>query len=156
MQSLGSQTDTSGTTHYLFAHLAQKQLGLTFRFTYPFTASMSLQVYAQPFISKGTFSNVRELSTTPRAKDYASRYQTYTDTSFTNSIGGFNFKQFRSNVVFRWEYRPGSTMFVVWSQGRSGFTGVEGTQSFGGDMGDLFNLTPDNSFLVKLSYWINR
>ncbi|HEV8511033.1 MAG TPA: DUF5916 domain-containing protein [Gemmatimonadales bacterium] len=156
IQPLGPTTDTNNVTHYLFGHLEQKQLALTMRVTYPFTANMSLQVYAQPFISKGTFSDVRELSATPRAKDYASRYQAYGDTSFTNNIGGFNFKQFRSNVVFRWEYRPGSTLFVVWSQGRRGSTGVEGTQSFRGDLGDLFDLPPDNSFLVKLSYWINR
>ncbi|HUC39463.1 MAG TPA: DUF5916 domain-containing protein, partial [Gemmatimonadales bacterium] len=116
----------------------------------------SLQVYAQPFISKGTYSNVRELSATPRTADYDSRYQAYADTSYTNNIGGFNFKQFRSNVVFRWEYRPGSTLFFVWSQGRQGSEGVEGTQSFSGDMNDLFDLRADNSFLVKASYWINR
>ena len=156
VQPLGPTTDTSKVTHYLFGHLEQKQLALTMRFTYPFTASMSLQVYAQPFISKGTFSNVRELSATPRAADYASRYQAYSDTAYTNNIGGFNFKQFRSNVVYRWEYRPGSTLFVVWSHGRRRFTGFEGAQSFQGDLSDLFNLRPDNSFLVKLSYWINR
>ena len=156
VQSLGSTTDTSSVTHYLFGHLEQKQLALTMRLTYPFTANMSLQVYAQPFISKGTFSNVRELSATPRAADYASRYQAYSDTAYTNNVGGFNFKQFRSNVVFRWEYRPGSTLFVVWSQGRQGSTGLEGTRSFNGDLNDLFNLRPVNSFLVKLSYWINR
>src|SRR2546427_10032674 len=87
---------------------------------------------------------------------YDSRYQAFGDTSFTNNIGGFNFKQFRSNVVFRWEYRPGSTLFVVWSQGRQGSTGSEGARSFNGDLNDLFNLPPNNSFLVKLSYWINR
>jgi uncharacterized protein DUF5916/cellulose/xylan binding protein with CBM9 domain len=155
IQPLGPTT-VSGVTHYMFAHLEQRQLALTMRFTYPFNSTMSLQVYAQPFISKGTFSNVRELSATPRAADYASRYQAFTDTSVTNGIVGFNFKQFRSNVVYRWEYRPGSTLFVVWSQGRRQFRGVEGAQSFRGDIGDLFKVTPDNSFLVKLSYWINR
>jgi len=156
LQSLGSRTDTADVTHYLFGHLEQKQFALTARVTYPFTANMTLQVYAQPFVSKGTFSNVRELSANPRAADYASRYQAYGDTAYTNNVGGFNFKQFRSNVVFRWEYRPGSTLFVVWSQGRRGSTGIEGTQGFRGDLDDLFNLRPDNSFLVKLSYWINR
>ena len=149
-------TGADSATHYVFAHLERKDFSITTRFTYPFTANMSLQVYAQPFISKGTYSNIRELSATPRAKDYDSRYQAVNDTSITNHIVGFNFKQFRSNVVFRWEYRPGSTLFVVWSQGRVGSKDVEGTHSFGGDMSDLFNLTPDNSFLVKLSYWINR
>jgi hypothetical protein len=147
--------DTSGT-HYLFAHLEKKELALTLRFTYPFNASTSLQVYAQPFVSKGTYSDVRELSATPRAADFTSRYQVYGDTAVTNHPGGFNNKQFHSNVVFRWEYRPGSTLFVVWSQGRQGSTGVEGMRGLGGDLGDLFDLRPDNSFLVKLSYWINR
>ncbi|PYO99393.1 MAG: hypothetical protein DMD60_01815 [Gemmatimonadetes bacterium] len=141
-------------TRYVFAHLEQKQLGVTMRFTYPFTASATLQVYAQPFVSKGTYSNVRQLSPTPRAADFASRY--VPDTVVVDNPGGFNYKQFRSNVVFRWEYRPGSTLFVIWSQGRQGSTGVEGTRGFGGDIGDLFDLRPDNSFLVKLSYWINR
>jgi len=139
--------------HSVFSHLEQKQLGVTMRVTYPFSANMSLQVYAQPFISKGTYSEVRELSGTPRAADYGSRYTTYFDSTLSR---GFNSKQFRSNVVFRWEYRPGSTLFVVWSQGRQRSASVEGTGGFGGDLGDLFTLRPDNSFLVKLSYWINR
>jgi len=125
------------------------------RVTYPFNASTSLQVYAQPFVSKGTYSNLQELSGTPRAADYASRYKRYTDSTGTYSTG-FNFKQFRSNVVFRWEYRPGSTLFVVWSQGRTASSSVEGTRGLGGELRDLFNLRPDNGFLVKLSYWINR
>src|SRR2546430_150342 len=149
-------TDPAGrVTHSVFSHLEQKQLGVTMRVTYPFNANTSLQVYAQPFVSKGTYSNLQELSGTPRAADYASRYKRYTDSTGTYSTG-FNYKQFRSNVVFRWEYRPGSTLFVVWSQGRQGSTGVEGTRGFGGDLTDLFDLRPDNGFLVKLSYWINR
>src|ERR1051325_10400979 len=124
------------------------------RFTYPFTASATLQVYAQPFVSKGTYSNVQRLSATPRAADFASRY--VPDTVAADNPGGFNYKQFRSNVVFRWEYRPGSTLFLVWSQGRQNSTGAEGTQGFRGDLSDLFGLRPDNSFLVKLSYWTTR
>ncbi|HLZ46199.1 MAG TPA: DUF5916 domain-containing protein [Gemmatimonadales bacterium] len=156
IQPLGTNTDSSNVNHYLFGHLEQKQLALTARLTYPFSANMTLQVYAQPFISKGTYSNVRELSSNPRAADYNSRYQAYNDTAYTNTIGGFNYKQFRSNVVFRWEYRPGSALFVVWSQGRQGSEGLEGTRGFSGDLNDLFNLRPDNLFLVKLSYWLNR
>src|SRR5213594_1268117 len=86
-------------TRYVFAHLEQKKLGVTMRFTYPFTASATLQVYAQPFVSKGTYSNVRQLSATPRAADFASRY--VPDPVLADNPGGFNYKQFRSNVVFR-------------------------------------------------------
>ena len=139
--------------HSVFSHLEQKQLGLTMRVTYPFSANMSLQVYAQPFISKGTYSNLRELSATPRAADYTSRYQPYFDPTRST---GFNYKQFRSNVVFRWEYRPGSTLFVVWSQGRTQSADAEGPRGLGSNLRDLFDLRPDNGFLVKLSYWINR
>ncbi|PYO28475.1 MAG: hypothetical protein DMD73_05550 [Gemmatimonadetes bacterium] len=155
VQPLGPKTIAGDTTtYYLFAHLEQKQLGVTMRFTYPFTASATLQVYAQPFVSKGTYSNAQRLSATPRAADFASRYNP--DPVAADNPGGFNYKQFRSNVVFRWEYRAGSTLFVVWSQGRQNSTGAEGTQGFRGDLSDLFGLQPDNSFLVKLSYWINR
>ncbi len=151
VQPLGPDTKA---LHYLFAHLEQKQLGITLRVTYPFNANASLQVYAQPFVSKGTYSNVQRLSATPRATDYASRYEA--DTVASDNPGGFNYKQFRSNVVFRWEYRPGSTLFVVWSQGRTASTGAEGSRNLGGDLRDLFDLRPDNGFLIKLSYWINR
>src|SRR5947207_5625945 len=60
VQPLDPVTDSTNVMQSLFAHLEQKQLGVTVRFTYPFTANASLQVYAQPFISKGTYSNVRE------------------------------------------------------------------------------------------------
>ena len=70
--------------------------------------------------------------------------------------GGFNFKQFRSNVVFRWEYRPGSTVFLVWSQGRQAFNPFEGTDNFRGNLRDLFGQRADDVFLVKFSYWLGR
>ena len=155
-QWYGNYTDGSGVTHYTFAHLEQTTVGVTLRLNYTFAPTMSLQVYAQPFVSKGTYSNVRELSPTPRAPTYADRYQPYADTSVTNNPGGFNFKEFRSNVVFRWEYRPGSTLFLVWTQGRQGFLGAEGNNSFHDDLRDLLRLHPDNTFLVKVAYWINR
>jgi hypothetical protein len=68
----------------------------------------------------------------------------------------FNVQEFRSNVVFRWEYRPGSTVFLVWSQGREGEEEIEGRRSFRGDFADLFRRRADNTFLVKVSYWFAR
>jgi hypothetical protein len=155
-QWFGNFTDSLGGSHYTFAHLNQHTVGITARLNYTITPNMSLQVYAQPFVSKGTYGDVRELSATPRAARYDDRYRPYADTTVTNAPGGFNFKQFRSNVVFRWEYRHGSTLFLVWSQGRQGYDGVEGTRDFQGDVRDLFRLHPDNTFLVKVSYWLNR
>jgi hypothetical protein len=69
---------------------------------------------------------------------------------------GFDFKQLQSNVYIRWEYTPGSTLFAVWNSGRQGFLPREGTESFRGDVGNLFELHPNNTFLVKVSYWLNR
>ena len=57
-------------------------------------------------------------------------------------------------MVFRWEYRPGSTLFLVWSQGREDTAPVEGTGSFRDDLGDLFGRRANDSFLVKVSYWL--
>ena len=141
--------DSTGT-HYAFAHLDQKQLSLTGRVDYTITRDLTLQVYAQPFVSKGAYTNYRELAA-PRAERYADRFQPYGGTT----VPGVNFKQFNSNVVLRWEYRPGSTLFVVWSQGRADSRPASGTRSLMGDFGDLFDLHPDNTFLVKASYWLN-
>jgi len=57
--------------------------------------------------------------------------------------------------VLRWEYRPGSTLFVVWTQGRQDFAGAEGPGSMRDNFRHIFDLHPDNTFLVKASYWIN-
>jgi Domain of unknown function (DUF5916)/Carbohydrate family 9 binding domain-like len=149
-------TDASNTLHYLVAHLDQHTTSLTTRLNYTFTPNLSLQTYLSPFISKGTYSNVRQVSSTPRADDYDDRYAPYNDPSVTSDPGGFNFKALQSNVVLRWEYNPGSTLFVVWNQGRQGFNNIEGDRTFGGDMRDLFRLHPANTFLVKVSYWLNR
>ena len=146
-------TDPAGGQHYTFAHLEQKTLSLTWRLGYTFTPTTTLQIYASPFVSKGTYSNVREIADA-RAGDYSARYRPYGDPAITDNPGGFNFQEFRSNVVFRWEYRPGSTLFLVWSQGRAAESQVEGTQSFRGDLNDLFSQRANNTFLVKVSYWL--
>jgi hypothetical protein len=155
-QWYGNFTDNADLLHYTFAHLDQKTTALTARFNYTFTPNLSLQTYAQPFISKGTYSNVRQLSANPRADNYDDRYAPYNDPSVTSDPGGFNFKAFASNVVMRWEYNPGSTVFLVWNQGRQGYNGAEGSQAYRGDVRDLFALHPANTFLIKVSYWLNR
>jgi hypothetical protein len=154
-QFYGRFTDAGGQ-HYTFARLDQHTTSVTARLNYTFTPDVSLQTYVQPFVSKGTYSNVRQLSATPRADAYDDRYAAFNDASVTSDPGGFNFKQLQSNVVFRWEYKPGSTLFAVWNSGRQGFLPREGTENFQGDVRDLFSLHPANTFLVKVSYWLNR
>ena len=154
-QWYSNYTDSAAVTHYTFAHLDQYTTSATVRLNYTFTPNVSFQAYVQPFISKGTYTNVRQLSATPRAANYDQRYAVYGDTSVTNNPGGFNFKEFQSNLVFRWEYRPGSTLFVVWNEGRQGSTSTEGSADFGGDVRELLRLHPANTVLVKLAYWLN-
>jgi hypothetical protein len=154
-QWFGRYDDASGA-HYTFAHLDQHTTSATVRLNYTFTPSVSLQTYLQPFVSKGTFSNVRQLSSTPRAAAYDDRYAPFDNLAVTTDPGGFNFKELQSNVVFRWEYQPGSSLFVVWNQGRQGSLPFAGTDNFRGDVSNLFALHPANTFLVKMSYWINK
>ncbi len=142
------------TLRYTFAHLTQKTVYLTGRVDYTLSTTLTLQLYAQPFVSKGTYSNVRALAD-PHAASYTNRYTAYTDTAVTNHPGGFNDKEFNSTVVLRWEYRPGSTVFVVWTQGRADYVPLEGPRPLSGDFHDLFGLHPNNTFLVKASYWFN-
>ncbi len=154
-QYYGTFTDPAGGPHYTFAHLEQRTLSFTWRLGYTFTPTATLQVYASPFISKGTYGDIRELGS-PRAAAYDARFQPYGDSTVSADPGGFNVQQFRSNVVFRWEYRPGSTLFLVWSQGRDGFAPLEGTDGFGRNLGNLFDRRANDTFLIKLSYWFAR
>jgi hypothetical protein len=153
LQYFATFTDPAGGAHYAFAHLDQKTFSLTWRLGYTFTPTTSLQIYASPFISKGTYTDVREVAE-PRADSYDARYRPYTDAAVAAQPTGFNFQQFRSNVVFRWEYRAGSTLFLVWSQGREGSSPVEGTTSFRGDLDNLLGRRANDTFLVKVSYWL--
>jgi hypothetical protein len=154
-QFYGQFTDALGT-HYTFAHLDQTTTSATVRANYTFTPTVSVQAYTQPFVSKGTYSDVRQLSSTPRAANYDDRFAIFNNAAVAANPGGFNFKEFQSNLVFRWEYKPGSTLFAVWNEGRQGSNPVEGTTSFQGDVTDLLRLHPANTFLVKMSYWLNR
>ena len=154
-QYFDTYTDSANALHYTFAHLEQRTLSLTWRLDYAFTPNATLQLYASPFVSKGTYTNVRELAD-PHAVAYTARYKPYGDTTVTDNPGGFNVQQFRSNLVFRWEYRQGSTLFLVWSQGRDGSFPIEGTRSFGGDLHELFAQRSNDIFLIKLSYWFAR
>jgi hypothetical protein len=140
----------SDTTHYTFARLDQTTVGMVARANYTATPNLSFQLYANPFVSSGDFADWRELSD-PRAERYADRFTSYGRTT----PGGFNFKQFNSNLVARWEYRPGSTLYVVWQHGRQQQGVNPGTFELARDYRDLFRAHPQNTVLVKLAYWLN-
>ena len=141
----------SDTTHYTVARLAQSTLVLTTRLNVTLTPTVSLQVYAQPFISSGEFIDRREI-VAPDAPRYADRFRSYGGT--TGPVGAFTSRQFNSNVVLRWEYRLGSQLFLVWQQGR-GDGSAPGPFAPRQDLGRLFAAHPDNTILLKFSYWMN-
>lgn len=159
---------------YLFGRLDQETLGITFRVNYSLTPTMSLQYYGQPFVSAGSYDAFKRIIR-PRADSYSDRFRQFTGSElrYNDDAGAyefdengdgtvdyqlsqpnFNFRQFRSNLVFRWEYSPGSTIFLVWTQDRTG-SNSDGQFSFRNDLDELFSVYPHNVFLVKVSRWFS-
>ena len=144
-----------GVTHYTFAHLDQKTTSMNLRLNYTATPDLTFEMYAQPFVARGTYSDVREISETPGADSYDDRFRPYAPPADTQL--SFKVTELISNTVVRWEYRPGSTLFVVWQHGRQGpDPNSPFGQSWRRDYQDLLGLHPDNTFLVKVAYWLSR
>jgi hypothetical protein len=175
-QYLGARGDpTAGETfgsRYLFAALDQTTLAMETRLDVTFTPALSLQVYAQPFISSAAFGAPAQLRMPgvyefqvfgrdigdaepvtggtlvyPQGRDGAAA-------SFVVSDVDFTVRSLRGNAVLRWEYRPGSTIFVAWQQNRSG-SDRSGDFDFGRNRAALFDAPSDDVFVIKMSYWIN-
>ena len=153
---------------YVFAELDQTTVSLVGRVNWTFTPNLTLQLYARPFVSTGRYQNVQALDAPgalalPVYGRDAGTAVTNPDgsTTVTPSDGGrafdvasnFSVRALQGNAVVRWEYRPGSALFVVWQQQRDGFE-PDGALRFGRDVRGLFRDTPTNVFLVKLSYWL--
>jgi uncharacterized protein DUF5916 len=139
------------TTHYTFARLDRKTLSMTTRLNFTATPTLSLQIYAQPYITGGDYADWAELAS-PRADRFEDRYRPYRP---GENPEGFNFKQLRSNTVLRWEYKPGSVLYVVWAQERTQSDRDLGTFDAERDYRNLFKAHPTNVFLVKGSYWVS-
>ena len=158
---------------YIFARITQNTFGLVFRLNYSPTPNLSLQYYGQPFVSAGKYTHFKRI-TNPRAKGNG-RFQEFDGqqihyvagdkqyeidengdglVDYSLSYPDFNFKEFRSNLVIRWEYQPGSTLFLVWAQSRNDFVNA-GLFKAGSDFKRLFDTEPDNIFLIKLNYWLS-
>jgi hypothetical protein len=153
--------------HYVFGRIDQTTVGVTARADYAFTPTLSLQLYAQPFLSAGAYSHFKQVAD-PMAARYTDRFSPIgvrlEDGRYHADLDGdgseeaffdpdFNIRQLRSNVVLRWEYRPGSSLFLVWSQGRDAFS-PDGDFDFRSDMRNLFATEGDHVFMVKVSYWM--
>ena len=153
-QWYGNFDDDTGVRHYSFAHLDQRTVSMSLRLNYTATPDLTFEFYGAPFVSTGTYSSFREVSATPGAEEYQDRFQPYTPPQ--GSETAFRFTQLRTNAVVRWEYRPGSTMFLVWTHGRQESDDGSVRQSWSRDYRDLFALHPDNTFLIKIAHWLNR
>ncbi len=158
---------------YVFANLRQTTLSLDTRLDWTFSTTLSLQLYAQPFVSAGKFSTFKELLA-PRTRRFGvygtsrgaiSRgtngvYTLDPDAngpapSFEVSDPNFNVRSLQGDAVLRWEYRPGSTIFFVWQQQRDGVAPI-GDFGFTRDVGDIFREPPTNVFLLKATFWLAR
>ena len=142
--------ETAAATYgarYVFSDIDQTQVSMSTRGTWVINPRMSLQVYTQPLLAVGDYWNFKSLAA-PRTFDFD---------PFRGEIGNpdFNFKSLRLNAVYRWEWRLGSTLYVVWTEQRedSRYPGVFG---FTRDARALFRASPDDVFLVKVSYWLSR
>jgi hypothetical protein len=147
----------SDTAHYTVARLDLRTRSLTSRVDYTLTTALTLQWYGQVYITRGVYDDVREIADA-RSQDWNARFRPYADPLVRDRPGGIDFKQLRSNTVVRWEYRPGSALFVVWSQGRDRDGNAPARPGLwpGSDLRDLFALWPQNTVAVKLSYRMSR
>jgi hypothetical protein len=169
MQYVDEVADMDDESHFIFGRIRQTNTSLTLRVNWTFSPHLTLQAYAQPFIASGRYSEFKDVNN-PAAESYADRFQlfgaeaqlddngTYQVMSdgkaFSFERPDFNFRQVRSTVVLRWEYRPGSTVFAIWSHGRTNDAFSEGRFRLGSDLGDLASTASENIVMVKANYWI--
>ncbi len=159
---------------YVFGSIDQTTFSTDIRLNWTFTPEMSLQLFAQPLISAGDYFDFKELAT-PNTYDFnvfgqdvgtvsfneeSDEYTVDPDgdgeaETFTFGEPDFNFKSLRGTAVLRWEFRPGSTFYLVWTQTRDAFENV-GTFQFNDNLGTLVDSKPDNIFVLKLTYWLSR
>lgn len=136
-----------GDNHYVFGELKSRVLDVTTRANVAFTTNLTLQLYLQSFVAVGDFSNLKELA---RPASYE-----FTPYALLNLNPDFSRRELRGNLVLRWEYRPGSTLFLVWSQSRSTFLDFD-NPSFHPFEGirESFTDKGENVFLIKLNSWM--
>ena len=166
-----SQQEYNGDPRYIFGHIRQHVVEMSIRFNLSILPNLNIQFWGQPFIAAGKYTDFKMI-TDPKADNFTDRYHTFTEAQITydadnhiylvdeNKNGDpdyyffnpdFNYKTFKSNLVLRWEFVPGSNLYLVWSQDRDVYT-PDGTLDLGPDLKRLSNVYPDNIFLIKFSY----
>lgn len=157
---------------YVFGNIERTTCSVPLRVDWSLTPALSLQLYIRPFISTGHYTAFKELAHA-RSIDFrrygreigtisydpaGNRYSIDPDGSgsaaaFQLANPDFNFRSLRGNAVLRWEFRPGSTLYVAWNENRAATASI-GDFVLGRDLGALRRLPSDDVFLVKVSYWI--
>jgi hypothetical protein len=173
-QYVTSVTSATGSREYLVGLLDQTTVALTGRVSYTLNPRLTLDVYAQPFLSGGAFTKFRRV-VAPHAATVEQRFPllatsglTYnqatarysadvngdgrSDFSFANP--DFSVRALRTNTVVRWEFRPGSTIYFVWAQARD--DSAVSAFSLTDDASELFRAPAKNVVMLKVAYWIDR
>lgn len=167
---------TGGGSRWVLGRIDQEVWDLTFRANLTVTPELTVQYYGSPFIATGRYTGFKQATST-LARSYEDRFHRYGDSEIayrpdvnryevTEKSGGpsaqysfanpdFSFRQFRSNLVARWEYKPGSSLYVVWSEGRTG-RAPAWDESFQSNWNEMWRTQPDNVILVKISYWFSQ
>ena len=180
-QFVDSYADPTATsfngTRYVFAHLTQRSVSMDTRFNVTFSPTTTLELFVQPLIATGAYSryNVYAAPRTAQRLEYGKDFGTVVvkpaanpsrdpATILLDAGGGaptdtltdpsFTFRSLRGNAVLRWEYRPGSTLFVVWTRTSQIPNLPRGNIQFGDDASALFQGPSENIFLVKMTYWL--
>ena len=164
----GGRPETYGR-RYIFGLVDRTTLSTQFRFNYTFKPDLNLDVYAEPFAASGQYRGFGELAVS-RGRDLrmygtdgttivrladGSRQVTDGAAAFTLSNRDFNVRSFRSNVVLRWEWRPGSTLYAVWQQNRAS-SEPQGEHVGLGDLFGSLSAAGDNIFAIKTTFWLSR
>jgi hypothetical protein len=170
-----SQQPFSAGRRYIFARIDQNTVNMSFRVSYSINPDLTVQYWGQPFLASGAYSNFKYI-TNSKAVQTSDRYHVYTNeqisfnekwnmyavdenqdghADYAFSKPDFNVKTFLSNLVIRWEYLPGSAVFLVWSQNRDAYQN-EGNFDMLNNLNALLNTSGTNILLMKLSYRIGR
>ena len=150
VQYVDTFVDAAGDPRYVVARIDQTTWAATLRARVGFTPDLSVELYAQPFVSRGRYGRYREV-TDPRADDYDDRFTPVAPGDFPDfTPADFRFRELRSNLVTRWEFLPGSAALLVWSHGRTSEVPTDDAA------GDLDALTSDGEdvVLLKVSHWL--